>query len=420
MKKLTSLVCLMALVVMSAQAQSSQQKLEQAMRQLLPARTEKAKVQKAMQDGTDSILFAFDKHEYAGNAHTVTTYYAMGDGEYGWEDVYYTLSDADGRIIESGYVEEGDTLEKKIYDYDPTCANVTIEAYENNGEGMEQVGISTFYGVKNIEAELLNEMVSIIGIELMICDSMHIIKLDEGDTTELWGYFSFDGNGYPTNFVTALDLNGLPLDFLAQLTYEKNLLTAVKASISAMGGMISAELLSLAVTYTADGQLSTAEIIPVPNDMFDIGAMFDIERMKMERTYKEKKLFCEASYAWNQIDSLNGEYVLVGRDYYTYYADGNVDTVYYYGFETEPNVGIAEHAGIEVMISPNPVKDMLHISGQEEAAEVSVFSTEGRLVLRSRVDAGEGRISMQQIPAGMYFVKLQNRQGVSVQQIVKQ
>lgn len=414
-----SLVCLLAFVAMSVQAQSSQQKLEQAMRQLLTARTEKAKVQKAMQDGTDSILFAFDKHEYAGNAHTVTTYYAMGDGEYGWEDVYYTLSDADGRTIERGYVEEGDTISRNVYTYDPTAANVTVKKYENDGDGMVLTGISTFYGVKNIEAELLNELMAVADMDIMICDSLQMMMFDE-DTTVLMGYFTFDAAGMPSTFTTGLDLGGMVIDLVVKLTYTDNLLTAATLSVSAMGGLVAADLASITLAYNTDGQLLSAEIIPQPNEMFDLSTFIDIDRMKMERTYKEKKLFCETSYIWNQIDSLNGEYVLEGRDYYTYYADGNVDTVYYYVFEGNEVVGIAGADGIKASVSPNPVKDLLNISGQEETTEVSLFNAEGRLVLRSRVDAGEGSVSLQGMAKGVYFVRLQNRQGVSVRQIVKQ
>ena len=420
MKKLMSLVCLLALVAMSAQAQSSQQKLERVMRQLLSVRTEKAKVQKAMQDGMDSVLYSFDKHEYAGNAHTVTTYYNMGEGTFGMSDVNYTISDINGRTIERGYVEEGDTLSRSVYTYDPTAANVTVEEYANDGEGMVLAGISTFYGVKNIEAELLNELMAVADMGIMICDSLQMTMFDE-DTIAMMGYFTFDAAGVPTSFIAAgMDYDGIPVDIIAKMTYENKLMTQALLSVSAMDGVLTFDLLSVTLAYNADGQLLSTEIIPMLNEMFDLSAYFDIERMKVERTYKEKKLFSETSYAWNQIDSLNGEYVLVGRDYYTYYADGNVDTVYYYGFETEPNVGIAEHAGIEVMISPNPVKDMLHISGQEEAAEVCLFNAEGRLVLRSRVEAGEGSVSLQGMAKGVYFVRLQNRQGVSVRQIVKQ
>ena len=414
-----SLVCLLALVAMSAQAQSGQQKLEQAMRQLLTVRTEKAKVQKAMQDGMDSVLYSFDKHEYVGNAHTVTTYYAVGEGAFGMEDVNYTLRDADGKTIERGYVEDGDTLSRSIYTYDPTAANVTVEEYENYRDGMVLTGISTFYGVKNIEAELLNELMAVADMDIMVCDSLQMTMLDE-DTTVVMGYFTFDAAGMPSTFIMGLDYGGIPIDLVAELTYTNNLLTAAKLSVNAMGGLVAADLISVTLAYNADSQLLSAEIIPMPNDMFDLSAFLDIDRMKMERTYKEKKLFCETSFVWNQIDSLNGEYVLAGRDYYTYYTDGNVDTVYYYGFEGENVVGIAGVDGIEVSLSPNPVKDLLHISGQEETAEVSLFNAEGRLVLRSRVEAGEGSVSLQGMAKGVYFVRLQNRQGVSVRQIVKQ
>lgn len=414
-----SLVCLLTIVVMSAQAQFDQQKLGRVMRQLLPVRMEQNKMQKAIQEGLDSVLYGFDKHQYSGNAHTVSNY-LMGESEFELAGMEYTLTNTDGKVIEEGWILQGDTFSKSTYEYDASNSNVLLKSYENyDSEGMELMTSAMFYGVKDMQFDASAQLLEMLDMGLFVCDSMKIFNYSEGDTTVVNGYFSFDAAGLPMSFVIGMDMGGVPLDFVLKFTYMNQLPTSALASISMMGGLVSADVISVLVSYDSDGQLTVSEIIPIPNDIIDIIDL-GLERTKMVNTYANKKLHHVSNYTWNQIDSLNGEYVLSSRDYYTYYeTHANVDTVFHYRYETQP-AGIADVARIEVVVSPNPVKDMLNIRGQEETTEVNVFNAEGKLVLRSRVEAGEGSISVQSLSAGMYFIKLSNTQGVSVQQIVKQ
>ena len=64
--------------------------------------------------------------------------------------------------------------------------------------------------------------------------------------------------------------------------------------------------------------------------------------------------------------------------------------------------------GKEIKIYPNPVKETLHIEGMD-ILQVELFNIVGQKVLS--VDADFDAIKLDQLPSGLYFIRLQSKQG---------
>jgi hypothetical protein len=73
----------------------------------------------------------------------------------------------------------------------------------------------------------------------------------------------------------------------------------------------------------------------------------------------------------------------------------------------------------EISIFPNPAKDYLFInSGNQKFQQVSVYNTQGKLILlRNNV---ADRLSISELPAGIYILVLQNNQETINQKFIKQ
>lgn len=87
------------------------------------------------------------------------------------------------------------------------------------------------------------------------------------------------------------------------------------------------------------------------------------------------------------------------------------------------NVSISSGTGLsdvesDLVIYPNPAKDVLNINTTENVQRVEIFNMQGQLV---KVETGEvSIISVKELSNGMYTLKLTTDNGVSMHKIVKQ
>ena len=71
----------------------------------------------------------------------------------------------------------------------------------------------------------------------------------------------------------------------------------------------------------------------------------------------------------------------------------------------------------QISMFPNPVKNLLHLSAGENIEKVVFFTSNGTLIMTS-TDANNP-IDMENIPAGMYFIKVYIANEVNVMKVIK-
>ncbi len=69
---------------------------------------------------------------------------------------------------------------------------------------------------------------------------------------------------------------------------------------------------------------------------------------------------------------------------------------------------------------PNPVSDMLHIKNAGDASHISIFSTDGKLLLQMTNEEENPSIDMSVLPKGVFIIKMETSIGFVVHKIVKQ
>jgi hypothetical protein len=416
MKKLAFIFCLSSLFAMSANGQNFQQPLEKVFNYLMPGHG--VRHHAVMKSYSDSLLTSYNVWNKS-NGVTSNMYFELKkDGTFALVEVDYTYV-KDGKVLESGVLDDsGDTLEKTVYVYMSSNNSEIHYTYEFDGADPVLVTEEHYYGVKNLEISGLDAVNDIMGLSSVVCDSLIIYEYyEEEDTSVMSGYFTFDSDGVPASFSMSMEYSGMLMDVIVRFTAANKLPVKAVVSISAMGGMMTANIMEVAVSYNNDGQVLESEMLPIKNDLFDVSSM--LPRSKSIFAYQNKKLHCASNYGWVVYDSTHADYELESRDYYTYkVTTGDIDTVYHYE-QYSQLAGIAAAAKLQVTLSPNPVSDMLFVRGLEQPAEVVVYSAEGKKVLSGVVGAGEGTLSLNQLANGMYFVVLRNEAGVAVKQVVK-
>lgn len=108
-----------------------------------------------------------------------------------------------------------------------------------------------------------------------------------------------------------------------------------------------------------------------------------------------------------------------------YLGTGSGDTIEYKDFyEYSPsNVGIEELSSENISISPNPSSSFIDIeSGLRNPAYSSykIFDALGTMITKGRIAENKFQIDIRGFAEGLYFLKLENENGISIKKFIKQ
>ena len=69
-------------------------------------------------------------------------------------------------------------------------------------------------------------------------------------------------------------------------------------------------------------------------------------------------------------------------------------------------------------IYPNPTSGMLNVTSNEEIDSVEIFNSIGNSVISSKVSGNSSAIDMNNLPNGMYFVRVSTANGIETVKVV--
>lgn len=81
------------------------------------------------------------------------------------------------------------------------------------------------------------------------------------------------------------------------------------------------------------------------------------------------------------------------------------------------NVGINEHDEIEVTVTPNPAVNFINVASAE-ISNVQIFNMMGQMIFNGNYNEDKVTISTNNIPAGIYVVRVTSNAGVSEKKVV--
>jgi hypothetical protein len=78
--------------------------------------------------------------------------------------------------------------------------------------------------------------------------------------------------------------------------------------------------------------------------------------------------------------------------------------------------GLVEFLNGKISIYPNPVRDILKISGITSPTVASIYNTNGKLMQTRRLNSSMTEINLIDLPSGLYVIKFQTEKNVVVKQ----
>ncbi|AWI26961.1 T9SS type A sorting domain-containing protein [Flavobacterium pallidum] len=87
---------------------------------------------------------------------------------------------------------------------------------------------------------------------------------------------------------------------------------------------------------------------------------------------------------------------------------------------TSTALNVGDNVFTTLKVYPNPVKNILNLSGTKNISSVSVFNMLGQQMLTKNVNANESQIDMAHLASGTYFVKVSAENHVKTIKVVKQ
>lgn len=68
---------------------------------------------------------------------------------------------------------------------------------------------------------------------------------------------------------------------------------------------------------------------------------------------------------------------------------------------------------------PNPTENLLHISSQLKIESYSLYTLQGKLIEHKNIDDRKSEVNLEQIPTGMYLIKIRTKEGIIIHRIIK-
>jgi hypothetical protein len=97
---------------------------------------------------------------------------------------------------------------------------------------------------------------------------------------------------------------------------------------------------------------------------------------------------------------------------------GTNDGYPFIGTSTATDLTVTKAFGDEISVYPNPVTDVFTINGIEGTATLQIINTNGQVVKNELINSGQ-KVSVGDLPQGIYIVKLTTENGVAEKKLVK-
>ena len=286
-------------------------------------------------------------------------------------------------------------------------------------------GIEGFITMADIDGDGENEIITDFNL---MEGGLGYIRAWEMDGTEVTEGFPLRPQGLSyMNGANLGDIDGDGLLELVTLTYVQNFSPDDPVYVTAYALNQPVENLVVG-TYKGSndrmGWLQEEEVVVSCNPVRDLNAETTGETPKVHLSWTEPEAGSTGNLMGYRIQK-NGELVTDTLIEETEWRDNEVDfdeTYEYVVIAVFDDICEAESAPLSVTviwdaiqengkgtkIYPNPAKDMLHIEGKD-ILQVELFNIVGQKVLS--MNEGFEAIKLDQLPSGLYFVRLQSKQG---------
>uniref|UniRef100_UPI0025D4D18C T9SS type A sorting domain-containing protein n=1 Tax=uncultured Chryseobacterium sp. TaxID=259322 RepID=UPI0025D4D18C len=135
------------------------------------------------------------------------------------------------------------------------------------------------------------------------------------------------------------------------------------------------------------------------------------------------KWYASAANAQNHVNSLPiGTPLVNNTTYYATQTQGSCESTSYLAvLAINSTLGVIDGTKSEsqLQIYPNPVRDILNISGQQVLAKAVIIAADGRKVMEKKLEKNERSIDVNALPQGMYLIQVFTGNSVQTFKFIK-
>lgn len=371
----------------------------------------------------DSLFSAYRVYARTDSTETVHTFtYSTKKDDFQLNETTCSLME-NGRVRQYSVLDEkGDSSVKVLYFYSDTCSDVSYLRYKYSLKKAKLRNTGYFQNVRYTDNEFIRLLSEYLQYDVYLCDTLHVNTHNTLLDVPLHGrYFGDIDGSQPDSLCLQTSILGIDVKVCLYYQYVEGQLADVRMTITVLGQQNPADMLYAHAGYNEDGMIAFMEVLPLKTQVYNLYKEMNGFSMRTY-TYEGKRLRCFTEYDSPSKDTSDIVYRLYQRTYYTY-KDDVVDSalIYsYYSAGASSDTSALSAAGtLQVKLSPNPVCEVLCISGLEKETRVEIFSAEGRRVFSTSLCSGSSRIPVQQLPSGVYFVRLQQGDCQCVKKIMK-
>lgn len=190
--------------------------------------------------------------------------------------------------------------------------------------------------------------------------------------------------------------------------------TDTLSTLSAGGA--GASVITLSVTNIGD---TSATTIATPNDQTASFKDMIVTRQLFEQQGTDSiiAMLQTDPYTYYETDTWTWLSLSPGTEYYFIAIGINSNNEWgelaTFPFATTGESGIAATTAPTFHIYPNPATDYVRVSGLTAHSQLSLYDAQGRTIHKITVTNSECELSLNGLPAGLYFVAVQHQKGTS-------
>lgn len=91
-----------------------------------------------------------------------------------------------------------------------------------------------------------------------------------------------------------------------------------------------------------------------------------------------------------------------------------------FSVEIENSLSTNETSKPKTTISPNPAKDILNINSSNAILEITILTSDARLIKTYKVNSKNTQINVSDLPSGTYFLNLKGTKNTESHKIIKE
>ena len=317
-------------------------------------------------------------------------------------------------LAKDSIIQGRDSSETSIYNY-VAGKLVTIEYIDSGSTSINSID-SILYGSNGKQSILRNYDASLTTIHsttTLTYDAsdrvtrVHIHQDDGQNTATIAHDISYNSSGEITDIIVdpisvTGNPDGFPFNF-ENLVWQGGGV----ASLSLVGDIMGTGVDTIELTVAFDTMNNVRHNLPI-EEVGDLIESVSSHNILSLTTVNDEAFGPAGTLALDRTYTYNSNNDVITREDRAAVFNSEEQTIAY-GYQCS-GIGLAERAEGKLKIYPNPASDFIHINAEDKIGHVTIYTLNGAKMLEAEGEGNNLKLSIQNLPKGLYILEVQSSQ----------